>query len=302
MGFQDATPLLAYPEQLRARADEDGFLFFKQLIPREAIEEVRSRILEVLDRRGLLDRSRPAMDGIVDLEAIHQLTREEVNAYGVGVPLDIYKEVQQLEAFHALAHRPELLRLYETLLGEPAFPHPRNIARVMLPHRELHPTPPHQDFIHIQGAVETWTCWMPLGHAPRSLGGLSMLRGSHKSGRLGIAPASGAGELEAVLCNHDYEWVEGDYEMGDFITFHSLTVHKSLPNRTPGAIRLSADMRFQAASAVIEEHSLKPHGPYEWEELYAGWQRQELMYYWRDQSFQLEPFQDTLKWQTDKIC
>lgn len=300
--FQDATPYLNDPQGLREKAEREGYLFFKGLVPRAVVLEVRRQILSILDKRGYLDRSYPLLDGVTDPDAIHRLSAEDVAWNGVGVPEDVYREVQQLEAFHALAHEPGLLKLYETLFGEAAFPHPRNIGRIMLPHQGLKATPSHQDFLHIQGAEQTWTCWMPLGDAPRELGSLSILEGSHNAGLLGVTDAPGAGGLESILCNLDYEWVAGDYEAGDLVTFHSLTVHKAMPNLLPNRVRLSADMRFQPVGQPIEPRSLVPHGPFEWSELYAGWTRSDLQYYWQDIQFKYRPFDESIRWQQEKIC
>lgn len=301
--FKDSTPLLDTPEALRQRADEDGYLFFKQIVPKEIMLSLRKDILSLLQEHNWLSSAHNMMDGICDVEAIHKdLTDEDVNYNGVGVPEYIYKRILKMEAFNAVAHHPNLLSMYQTLWNETPFPHPRHICRVMMPHKGIKPTPSHQDFLHIQGAQNTWTCWMPLGDAPRELGSLSILEGSHKAGLLGVTYAQGAGGLETILCNLGYEWAAGDYEAGDCVTFNSLTVHKALPNQKKDRIRLSLDMRFQPVTDVIEDASLKPHGPFTWEELYEGWTREDLKYYWEKHNFTRVPFDESIRWQKEKIC
>ena len=300
--FEDATPLLNDAEALRAKANEDGYLFFKGLIDRAKITAVRKEILQVLDKYGFLDNGSPQIDGVVDLEAIHRYNAAELNWNGVGVPFEVYRDIQSLESFHALAHDPALIRIYEMLFGGPVLPHPRNIARIMLPHPSLHATPPHQDFLHVQGAPDTWTSWIPLGDVPVELGSLSILEGSHKEGLLGVTGHPGAGGLESILCGLGYEWVEGDYEAGDVVMFHSWTVHKALPNQTGNRVRLSVDYRYQPVDQPIEERSLLPHGPFQWEELYRGWQREDLQYYWKSLNMELVPFDESIRWQKEKIC
>jgi hypothetical protein len=301
--FEDAAPYLSDPAALRDKADHDGYLFIKGLIQKDIVMSLRKDILNILDNQGFLDKSQPLMEGIANLEAIHnRLSEEDVNFHGVGVPIDIYREVQKLESFHALAHETRLLKLYEILFGETPFPHPRNIGRIMMPHKKLHKTPSHQDFLHIQGAEQTWTSWIPIGDAPQEMGSLAILEGSHKSGLLGVSGAKGAGGLESILCGLGYEWVAGDYCAGDLVTFNSLTVHKALSNQMPDKIRLSADMRYQPASHLIERNSLNPHGPYEWDDLYEGWQRKDLQYYWKTIDFTYKPYDESIRWQKDKIC
>jgi hypothetical protein len=42
VGFRDATPLLSDPVALRAQAARDGYLFFKQLIPKSDVQTLRT--------------------------------------------------------------------------------------------------------------------------------------------------------------------------------------------------------------------------------------------------------------------
>jgi len=304
--FTDATPLLDDPEKLRAVAKDKGYLYFRQFLPPDTVLELRREMLAVIDKHGLLDRNKPFMEGFADAQAVDRIGDHEVNWFGTGVPLDVYLDVQKLESFHALAHEPKLIRLYETLFGERVLPHPRNIARVLVPSRALHPTPTHQDYIHVQGDVNTWTCWIPLGDVPPELGGLAILEESHKAGLLGVTANPGPGGLESIVCGMGYEWAAGDYKAGDIITFHSLTVHKALPNRIPGKIRLSVDLRYQPVGRPVERSALEPHlgvpGGFAWEDLYQGWTRKDLQYYWRNEDLRLVDFDESIRWQKEKIC
>lgn len=300
--FVDATPLLSQPEELRRVAAEKGYLFFKLFFSREEVMEMRRLLLEVLQEEKLLDDTQPLMEGVGNMALINKLQPDEINWNGIGTTQHVYHKIQKMQEFHAFGQHPKLVAMFSMLFGERAFPHPRHIARIMLPSEALKVTPPHQDFLHIQGSAETWTCWAPMGDVPVSLGGLSILEGSNASGLLGVTAAEGAGGLESILCNLGYEWAEGDYEAGDIVIFHSMTVHKALPNRQPGRVRLSLDLRYQAASQPIENASLLPHGPFEWDELYEGWTREDLMYYWKRESFEFLPFDHDIRWQKDKIC
>ena len=300
--FYDSSPLLADPEALKKKAEQDGFLFFRGLLEPDRVLGLRRVVLDILDRHGLLDRDKPLLEGIADCDAVSRIPAAEVHANGVGVGFDLYEEVQKLEAFHALAQHPALLEVYKTLFDKEVFPHPRNIARLMLPHPDKKPTPSHQDFLHIQGSTTTWSAWIPLGDVPRELGGLAVLRGSHKAGLLGVTHNPGAGGLESILCELDYDWLTTDYRSGDVLTFHSHTVHKSLPSLSKERVRLSCDFRYQPADEPIDPSSLRPHGPFTWEELYEGWQRSDLQFYWKGQTFALTQFDESIRWQKEKIC
>lgn len=302
-GFEDSTALLEKPEQLRDRADRDGFLYLRHFLPREPLLELRRQILEIVRRHGWLKAGTELMDGIADREAVAASDARDPSLRAIGIPAAAYRDIQCLELFHTLPHHPKLLALYRTLWGSEVLPHPRHIARVLLPAPSFAATPPHQDYIYIQGSHRFWTLWFPLGDAPRELGNLSILRGSHREPVLDVVAAQGAGGRESLLCGKDYEWVEGDYECGDIITFPSHTVHKGLPNQLGDRIRLSCDCRYQPANEPIEEKSLVPHmAVATWEEIYAGWRNDQLKYYWKNRPLQFVPWDASLLKSKERIC
>ena len=193
--FVDSTPLLTDPAALRARAETDGYLFFKGRLPADEVLALRAELLAVVDKYGWRQPGQDALGGLIDYDAINRLTEEEMHRTDVGVPAPAYHDVQKLERFHRLPHHPRLLEIYRTLFGREVLVHPRHIARMVTPHTCMVPTPPHQDFPYIQGTANTWTCWFPLGDCPRSLGGLTVLQGSHRQGYLPVQPSKGAGAL-----------------------------------------------------------------------------------------------------------
>ena len=62
VGFRDSTPLLADPIALRARAAADGYLFFKQLLPKTDVQALRDLMLTIVAERGWLDTRHPRND------------------------------------------------------------------------------------------------------------------------------------------------------------------------------------------------------------------------------------------------
>ncbi len=302
-GFVDSTPLLANPDALRARAEQDGFLYFRRFLPTEPLLELRRQILQIVDRHGWLAKGTNLMDAIADLDAIAQSEARDKSLYAIGVTRDAYREIQALELFHTIPHHPNLISLYQTLFQADVLPHPRHIARVLLPSPSFAPTPPHQDYIYIQGTHQFWTCWFPLGDCPLELGGLSVMRGSHREKVLDVAKARGAGGFESILCDKDYQWIQDNYQCGDIITFPSHMVHKGTPNHLRNRIRLSCDLRYQSAHDEIEERSLAPHvGVATWEELYQGWTNEKLKYYWRAKDLRMSPWNPDYMQTKEKIC
>ncbi len=299
--LEDSTALLDDPERLRTKARDDGYLFFRGLIPREPVPEVRRDILATLDRNGWLDRAAPLDEGVLDDEAINRVPVDDLRV-DIGVSVDGYVQVQQVQSMHRLPHHPALLDLYARLFGEEVFVHPRHIIRVMTSHRALRPTPPHQDFPLIQGSQNTWTCWSPLGDCPADLGSLAILRGSHKLGYVPIQLAEGAGGIGAQLCRDDGDWLGADFRAGDVLTFPAYTIHKALPARQKDRVRLSMDVRFQPASEPIEEKSLSNHSDAPWEQIYRDWTVQDTQYYWRGDEPRLSPWDDSLMQPSRRVC
>jgi hypothetical protein len=300
--LQDSTSLLDDPDRLRERAADDGYLFFRGLIPREPVLEVRHDLLQVFAESGWLDPSAPIDEGIVNDAAINRIPEAELRG-DIGVSIAGYVRIQQVQSMHRLPHHPALLDLYERLFGEAVFVHPRHIIRAMTSHAALRATPPHQDFPLIQGTPNTWTCWSPLGDCPAEMGSLAVARGSHRLGYLPVAPAEGAGGITAQLCrDDDVCWLGADFRAGDVLTFPSYTVHRSLPPLDRTRVRLSMDVRYQPASEPVEAKSLAPHADAPWEELYRGWTVDDIQYYWERETPRLSPWDDSLLQPSRRIC
>jgi len=299
--FVDSTPLLGDPAALRNRAREDGFLYFKHFLPRADVLALREKMLGVVERHGWRQPGQDPLGGRINLTALNRVPGEEMRT-DIGVSTRAYHDVQKLELFRRLPHHPKLLGFFKELFSSEVLVHPRHIARMITGHRAVSPTPPHQDFPLIQGTPATWTCWFPLGDCPRTLGGLSMLKGSHRQGYLPIQPAKGAGGIAVPLCPGETQWAQGDYGAGDIITFPSYTIHKALPCRDKELIRLSLDVRYQSVDEPVEEKSLMPHGELSWEEIYSGWERDDLKYYWRKLPLQLIPWNADYLQPARRIC
>jgi hypothetical protein len=299
----DSSPLLDQPEALRQRAEEDGYLFIKGLLPRDEVLELRRQFLEILDGYGWIDRNYDLMEGRIDLEAVAKEDPAAMAQTGSGIHRECYAKVQKLELFHSMLHNPALLSLYRTLFQEEVFPHPRNIARLLLPGPTYRPTPQHQDFTHVQGTPSFWTCWYPVGDCPVELGGLAILRGSHKDGVYKIVHAEGAGQKESLICETERQWLGGPIEAGDILTFNSQTVHRGMENKQPGRVRLSCDMRYQHASGEVEKMIFDVSmGVATWDEIYAGWKSDTHKYFWKNYDLNFSDWDDSLVAEHERIC
>lgn len=263
--YHDSTPDLSRPDVLRGRLAEEGCLFFRGLVPAADVLATRERTLAALERAGWLAPDADPEDARPGSKVVNE---------GDEDFFDAYADLQAGEVFHALAHQPTLRSLLGSIMDDDLLVHPCKIARISFPDNPRGTTPPHQDFRYIQGTTDVLTAWLPLGSVPQDLGGLRVLRGSHREGLLPATwRADKAVGIEVDVDDGDPDWSSTDYEPGDVIVFHSLTVHGAMPNNT-GTIRLSADYRYQSANEPLVPFSLKPHYhpriP-DWPELVTDW-------------------------------
>ncbi len=272
--FRDSTEHLNDGETLRTRLGEDGYLFLRGLLPRDAILNVRARLLDKAMEGGWLAQDSPVAAGIANAAAA---CKDPEPAY-----MSVFRHLWSDEALHRLRIDPRVLALFDRIFGERALAHPMFVQRNIFPQSDTFDftTSIHQDRVHIGGAT-SYAMWMPLGDCPREMGTLAVAAGSHRSGVLPTRVGSGAGGMD-ISVPIPGTWVTGDFEAGDALIFQDITVHTALPNRTR-SIRMSFDARFQKLSEKMADTNLVPYsGCGTWEEVYAGWSRTEGQYYWKD--------------------
>ncbi len=267
--------------ELRRRLNDDGYLFFRRLLDPLRLLKLRREMLTVMQAGGWLAAGTDPIDGIANPDS--RSTEGDLDY------TDVYHQVYRLQSFHEIAHCREVLDVLEQVRGGEMIPQPQKIARLWFPKFTEHTTPIHQDFVHFQGTWDNLTCWSPVGDCPRELGGLAVLRGSHRVNRvLDHHFSLGAGSLHVDPAAHGEltdEWQTTDYEVGDTLIFPALTVHKALPNVTADRLRISLDNRYQRVGDPIAEHMLNPHlssmSSLSWDDVYTNWNSDEFQYYWK---------------------
>ena len=284
--FVDSTPLLGYAEALQQRFQQDGYLFLKTVADPGALWGLREKITAILARYSWLRSDAKPIDAVPGTIAVVE---------GEEAYLEVYDQIQKLEEFHRIPHQAGIQAVFKSLLGDSAFPHPLSIARLVFPDNDAWSTPPHQDYPNNQGTKELYACWLPLSECRCQHGSLSVLEGSHHFGVLPLEFALGAGHRQAVLDErlNALAWVGGDFQLGDMLIFHSLTLHRSLHNSTD-RMRLSVDYRFQREYEPLTESCLQPHfNRLSWEEIYAGWSNRDIAYYWQKKQYTLAAWDDS---------
>ena len=130
---------------------------------------------------------------------------------------------------------------------------------------------------------------MPLIDCPMDAGPLQIAAGSHIASVYDFDIAGGAGGIE-ISDPLAGSWASGDFAAGDVLLFHSMTVHKGVPNRSD-RLRMSMDVRYQLVSEPFNIDNANPDGqPLSWDEVYEDWQSDALKYYWQRLPLNLKPF------------
>ncbi len=270
------------PHSLREEISSRGYTLIRGLIARSDIDNVLGGITKILSDAGWL---------LPDLDPLEHIAD---NAAACGDPdpsfKRTYREVFNLESFHALPHHPALKGVMNMLVGEQVLVHPKPIGRLIFPNCDRLRVHAHQDYRFMSGDPECFTVWIPLHDCPTDLGPLQILEGSHRFGAIAHededlhVPEISAGALTQG------DWAGGQINAGDVLIFHSLTVHAASPNRSP-RLRISMDCRFQDCGRAIHPGNLAFAGESgkSWEATYADWRSNDLKYYWKGMPLKFQP-------------
>lgn len=282
--FADSTNLIPDGAALAARMHRDGYLFLRGLLPAAAIRAVQRQVGNIVREDGWLWHDRPVEEAIadpagfcVDPDPVYLRTLRRIN---------------HLEDYHTLKHHPALIGLFKRMLGGPILPHPRVLMRNIFPSRDEFTTKAHQDFPNVQGSTKVFTAWIPLIDCPMQVGPLQVASGSHTRGVFEFQIGAGAGGIE-ISDPLEGRWVSNDFSLGDVLIFHSMVVHKGVPNRSD-KLRMSMDVRYQLVSEPFNiDNANADAQPLAWDDIYTGWRSKELQYYWQRLPLSLKEFDRT---------
>lgn len=259
---------------LRPRLDEQGYVIIEDVLPRAALD----RMLDAMARRTAdYAREIERAGGVSGLSGTG-LAEQIISAVASGQLwpaqlLDITLPQGDIAtdtpifldeaAFDLLTH-PALLDLVEQFLGPQIWLSPVGHTRVKVPQDVAPPnnghfgrTVWHQDngvLLAEADDVDILTVWIPLSDATVENGCMSVVPTPRQAGLiehcaagLGI-PASNMPAAALVAL---------PMRRGSVLMLHKRTVHSSLPNTTAGDVRISMDLRYQAA----ERPSGRPQFP-----------------------------------------
>jgi hypothetical protein len=233
--FEDATPWVRDPAGLRARAAEQGFLFFPGLLPTRLIDPVRALVRDLCVGYGLVD---PAPDNPPWLLATAD-ARLERRCWDDARWTELQQIVNRDSGFRALAGCDPVCDVLEALFGEPAHVADTNICWLKLPGSPEQTTLPHQDLYYLRDSAAMRTVWFPAVDTPFDVGPLALVPGSHHRG---LRPHVDA--MTGIAVPPNVGWASSPVKPGDVVIFDALTVHAAWSNISPRSVRVSFDVRY----------------------------------------------------------
>jgi hypothetical protein len=242
--LSSSNALLGQPDALRRRLAEDGYLFFRGLLPAAEMRAAADGVVTALRQGGWIQAN-----GLASADRRALNTRD-----ALGDPA--FRAAITSRAFNRIPYLAELRGTIRTILGPAAFSYPSKVLRATYPEH-----PPgvargryvHQDY-GVSGVQDMLTTWVPLTDIPVRRGGLAVRPGSHLGPPL----------RPHVLRPRERGWSTTDYRAGDALVFHCLTSHAALPNRE-ASLRLSGDFRWQCPDQPVPAHLVLGPGGRQWE-------------------------------------
>lgn len=249
--LRDSGGLAGDIDALKKRLDEDGYLYLKGFLDREAVLAARRRILGFMnEREGLEPGSRP-LDGVM-------------GQYGQSVNMMGRRPITHEPEVRAVLESPRLFDLYERIHNEPVTTFAYKWLRAV---GNEDCTGSHMDYVYMgRGSTRLMTAWVPFGDIPIEQGTLAVCARSHVDpafeklrntyGKMDVDRDGIAGWFtrspREITDKFGGRWLTDDVESGDVITFGMHTMHASTTNTTD-RWRVSCDVRFQPVSDPVDD-------------------------------------------------
>ena len=252
--MRDSAALLASPDELRQRMEEDGYLYLHDVLDREAVLEARIEILTKLASVG--EFKEPLDDGISTGTSMRSEMVSDLGAF--------WQAICEGQNVRAVTHNGPIVGIMETLFGEPVRPYDFLWLRTMHPGRA---SAFHFDHVYMnRGTDRLYTVWTPLGDVELEEGPLLLVENSHtwtdlhdqfrgfdvdkdksRPGHVTTDPVRLAQERGVHL-------LTAEFKAGDVVIMGMFMLHGSLDNRSKrGRVRISSDTRFQPAADPVDE-------------------------------------------------
>ena len=227
--FVDSSGLFGDWQALRARIASDGYVFLRGLLDAETVRGIGRTGLGFLQHAGWTEPDSDPVTARPSTPVRAVRMRDALGDPG-------YRRILADSGFNKVPFVSPLADLMGQILGPAGFCYPMKLPRIVYPVSIV----PHQpgNYVHkdYRSVQDMFTCWVPLGDVPRTLGGLAVQPGSQVSSSVRVRP----------LRHIEPGWLTTDYAAGDVLVFHCMTTHAALENREDH-MRFSAEYRWQLA-------------------------------------------------------
>jgi hypothetical protein len=252
--LRDSSALAADGAALRARLDEDGYLFLRGIVPRDLVLAARREVLSRMAEAGEI--AEPVEEALPTGASRRAELHPDLGRF--------WKSVSEGPALRRALHGPELAALAAALFDAAVRPFDFVWLRAMLAGRA---SPLHFDHVYMnRGTPRVVTTWVPLGDVPVEDGPLAVVEASHRFADLTeiyrghdvdrdpSRPGHVADSAAAFLAGRGVRLLTADFRAGDICLFGMFTLHGSVDNASAsGRVRLSCDVRWQPRSEPMDE-------------------------------------------------
>lgn len=224
---------------LAAAWDRDGYWFFRDVLDKKVIADIREVYAAYLRDMGVVDPDAPDLC---------------YNGADYGaMPINSNLTKLNEDRVHRLLHdAPNINAFFTRLFGCDPFWVPFTVHRTNPPVRDRAKS--RFDFIHEDGiyndGLDFLICWVPIDEIDADTGGLALIEGVHngpclhRKDGMKISPI----QLEDVPQN---TWRRSDYRPGDVLLMSLRTPHSGLSNISKNRFRLSMDTRIMPSNGRV---------------------------------------------------
>ncbi|KAI9755034.1 MAG: T-complex protein 1 subunit beta [Chaenotheca gracillima] len=281
VGWMRASPCTLPMEELRKRYEEDGYVWVKNLMPREEVYDMREHYFTQLASTGILLPGTSARQGIFN-HSQDPLSHQSIGATPEGAAyIKLLETAHTTPEYRQFLEHPALRDFVRTFMQ---WEHEVLVPRAMLRHNVPHSlsTGIHYDQIFLRaGEADFLTAWLPIGDCAATGGGLMYLENGSRLGEeiekdftkgaegmtreqrinafnvhMGAdgTLSQDAAEFLSEYHADGFRWLVADFEAGDVVFHNPYMIHGALKNEDDqGRIRLASDLRFYESDEVMDQ-------------------------------------------------
>ena len=277
-----ATPNDTPLSEIRSRYERDGYVWLKNIIPRDTVLEMRKSYFSAISPTGILKPNTDPIDGIFD-SSLDPSKYQGLGATPARTSEKVLDEIHKSAEYREFLKHPDLRVWVRRLMGwESEVILNRGLIRHNVPGSRC-PSGIHYDQLFLRAGDPVFlTAWLPIGDCAADGGGLMYLEdstelGEHIEERFKERQSNEdmpreerisafnhhMGELGHLSHNAEdwakedglgKRWLVADFEAGDVVFHTPWTIHAASHNNDPkGRIRLASDLRFYEEGARLDE-------------------------------------------------